>query len=88
MRRSCVAVALVALAAQAHVGHVMLSEVSAAYLDARRDARTFGTARLRMSERRLRRRIGRLTQPEVAYLSGLRDELRDRGVVLPEMPVR
>lgn len=66
----------------------MLSEVSAAYQDARRDARATWTARLRMAERRLRRRSGELTQPELAYLSGLRDELRDRGIDLPEMPIR
>ena len=63
----------------------MLSDVSASYRDARRDARTARTVRLRLVERRRRRRRDQLSQPELAYLSGIRDELRDRGIDLPEL---
>ena len=57
-----------------------LRQAEAAYYDARYWARVTSTIRLRFAERRLRGRVDRLTQSERAYLSGLRDELRDRGV--------
>ena len=57
-----------------------LRQAEAAYHDARYWARVTSTVRLRFAERRLRGRFGRLAQPERAYLAGLRDELRQRGV--------
>jgi hypothetical protein len=62
-----------------------LRQAEAAYHDARYWARVTSTIRLRFAERRLRGRVARLTQPERAYLSGLRDELRDRGVEVPRL---
>ena len=52
---------------------------------ARHHAREIGTARLRWAERSVRRRVDRLTLAERGYLEGLRDELRDRGIDLPEL---
>lgn len=61
----------------------LLHEAEAAYRNARYWAGSTSTLRLRFAERRLRGRTDRLTQPERAYLAGLRDELRDRGVDVP-----
>jgi hypothetical protein len=58
----------------------LLREAETAYRNARYWARPLGTIRLRFVERRLRGRVDRLTQPEKAYLAGIRHELRDRGV--------
>lgn len=62
-----------------------LRAAEAAYNDARYWARVTSTIRLRFAERRLRRRIDRLAQAERAYLVGLRDEMRARGVEVPPL---
>lgn len=64
---------------------VMIRDVEAAYRDARFWAREVSTVRLRFAERRLRSHRHRLTSSEQAQLAGLRDELRDRGVEVPDL---
>lgn len=60
-------------------------EIETAYLDARTAARHARTVRLRFSERSLRGRTDRLTRPERAQLAAVRDELRARGIDLPDL---
>lgn len=59
-----------------------------AYRDARRRAGATSTVRLRLVERRLRARVDWLSRPELAALSGVRDELRARGISVPELGAR
>jgi len=64
---------------------LMIREVEAAYRNGRTTALVMGTWRLRWQERQLRSQAGRLTRAELAYLAGLRDELRERGWEIPEL---
>lgn len=63
----------------------MIRQVEAAYRDARHWARDTSTIRLRFAERRLRGQAHRLTQAEQATLAGLRDEMRARGLEVPDL---
>jgi hypothetical protein len=64
---------------------VSIRQVEAAYRGARAQARRVSTVRLRLAERRGRQHAARLTQPELAALRALRDELVARGVEVPEL---
>jgi hypothetical protein len=55
-----------------------LREVAAAYSEARGKAMSASTIRLRWLERRLQRTCGQHSQPGLARLKAVRDELRDR----------
>jgi hypothetical protein len=57
-----------------------MHEVEDAYRRGRHRARSASTVRLRWIERRGRRRSTPLSQPELAHLKAVRDELRCRGV--------
>ncbi|MGH9211044.1 MAG: hypothetical protein ACRD2C_10220 [Acidimicrobiales bacterium] len=55
-----------------------LGEVAAAYSEQRGRAMSASTVRLRWWERRLARTCGQHSQPGLARLKAIRDELRDR----------
>lgn len=60
-------------------------EADDAYFIARGEVSGISTIRLRFAERRARANIGRLDQLDRARLAAIRDELRFRGVEVPDL---
>jgi hypothetical protein len=60
-------------------------QAEAVYARARGEATAISTVRLRFAERRARASVGRLDLFDRARLAAIRDELRFRGMELPDL---